>query len=176
MKQPSTTQEAPPLADSSVRGRVLAIDLGAKRLGLAMSDPLRIAAQGLPTAERRNRREDLNFLKSLAKRHEVSLIVVGHPVNMDGSEGAQALAAREVAERLRRHLGDWVGEVRLWDERLTTVEANRVLREAGLSTAERAKAVDEVSAVLLLESFLDAERDRASRTEEPGTAVPSDTA
>jgi putative Holliday junction resolvase len=174
MKQPTTTQEPSPLADASVPGRVLAIDLGAKRLGLAVSDPLRIAAQGLPTAERRNRREDLNYLKSLAKRHEISLIVVGHPVNMDGSEGTQALAARQFAERLRKHLGDLVREVRLWDERLTTVEANRVLREAGLSAAERAKAVDEVSAVLLLESFLDAERDKAERVEDPGSPVLSD--
>ncbi len=169
MKQPATTQEPPPLADSGVPGRVLAIDLGAKRLGLAMSDPLRIAAQGLPTAERRNRRENMNYLKSLAKRHEVSLIVVGHPINMDGSEGAQALAAREFAQRLRQHVGDPVREVRLWDERLTSVQANRVLRESGLSPAERAKAVDEVSAVLLLESFLDAERDKAECAEESGT-------
>ena len=140
---------------SRTAGRVLAIDLGERRMGLAVSDPLRITAQGLPTVERRNRREDMNYLKSLARRHEVSVIVVGNPINMDGSVGPQSEAAREFAAKLARHLGM---DVRLWDERLTSVEANRVLRGAGLGPAGRAKSVDQVAAVLLLESFLEAHR------------------
>jgi putative Holliday junction resolvase len=141
--------------ESGTAGRVLAIDLGARRMGLAVSDPLRITAQGLPTVERRNRREDMNYLKSLARRHAVAVIVVGNPINMNGSVGPQSEAAREFAAKLARHLEL---DVRLWDERLTSVEANRVLRESGLGPAGRAKSVDQVAAVLLLESFLEAQR------------------
>ena len=142
-------------ASGGTAGRVLAIDLGERRMGLAVSDPLRLTAQGLPTVERRNRREDMNYLKSLARKNEVSLIVVGNPINMDGTVGPQSRAAGEFAAKLAGHLAL---EVRLWDERLTSVEANRRLREAGLGREERAKAVDQVAAVLLLESFLEAQR------------------
>ena len=124
-------------------------------MGLAMSDPLRLTAQGLPTVERRNRREDMNYLKSLVRRHEVSVVIVGNPINMDGSSGPRSIAAGEFASKLEKHLEL---EVRLWDERLTSVEANRVLRDAGVPGAERAKSVDQVAAVLLLENFLEAHR------------------
>jgi len=144
-----------PRAETGVPGRVLAIDLGERRMGLAMSDPLRLTAQGLPTAERRNRREDMNYLKSLARRNEVSVVVVGNPINMDGSAGPQSVVAREFASKLEKHLGL---EVRLWDERLTSVEANRVLRESGMRPQQRAGSVDQVAAVLLLENFLEAQR------------------
>src|SRR5437016_630865 len=100
-------------AGSGTAGRVLAIDLGERRMGLAMSDPMRITAQGLPTVERRNRREDMNYLKSLARRNDIVVIVVGDPINMDGSVGPQSQAAREFAGRLGRHLER---EVLLWDE------------------------------------------------------------
>jgi putative Holliday junction resolvase len=143
-------------------GRVLAIDLGERRMGLAMSDPLRITAQGLPTVERRNRREDMNYLKSLVRKNEVGLIVIGDPINMDGSSGPQSQAAREFATKLARHLER---TVLVWDERLTSVQANRVLREGGLHHAERARSVDQVAAVLLLQNFLDAEH--ARRQAEP---------
>lgn len=140
---------------SAEEGRVLAIDLGRRRIGLAVSDPLRLTAQGLPTMERRDKRQNLNYLKSLARRHGVSLVVVGNSINMDGSAGPQSAAARDFAGELEQHLEL---EVRLWDERLTSVEANRVLRESGLRPAERAKAVDQVAAVLLLQNFLEAQR------------------
>ncbi len=140
---------------ASTEGRVLALDLGARRIGLALSDPLRLTAQGLDTLERRNKRQDLNFLKSLARRYGVSLVVVGNPVQMNGSEGSQSRHAREFAGQLERHLGI---EVRLWDERLTSVEAHRVLRETGMEATRRRQAVDRLAAVLLLQSFLDSER------------------
>lgn len=155
MKEASISETREDALSSGKEGRVLAIDLGAKRIGLAVSDPLRFTAQGLPTVERRNKRQDLNYLKSLARRQGVSLVVVGNPINMDGSAGPQSAAARNFAAALERHLEL---AVRLWDERLTSVEANRVLRESGLGPAQRSKAVDQVAAVLLLQNFLEAQR------------------
>ena len=148
-----------PGAERAGPGRVLAIDWGERRMGLAVSDPLRLTAQGLPTVERRNRREDMNYLKSLARRNDVSLIIVGNPINMDGSAGPPSMAASEFASKLGKHLAL---PVRMWDERLTSVEANRVLREAGLRPEQRARSVDQVAAVLLLESFLESQRQTAA--------------
>lgn len=133
-------------------GRILALDLGKKRIGLALSDPLGITAQGLPTLERKNLREDLSALARIAEENEVTLILMGHPLHMSGAEGRQAGYAREFGEKLSRRTGL---EVKLWDERLTTVEAQRVLRESGVSIEKRARAVDRLSAVILLSSFLD---------------------
>jgi putative Holliday junction resolvase len=132
-------------------GRILALDLGTKRIGLALSDPLGITAQGLPTLERANIRKDLAALDALAREHEVRLFLIGHPLNMRGDEGRQAAYVREFADRL----AEWTGiEVRLWDERLTSVEAERILKQSGISIEKRAKAVDRLAAVLLLGSFL----------------------
>jgi putative Holliday junction resolvase len=132
--------------------RVLALDLGKKRIGLALSDPLGITAQGLPTLERTRIREDLAALHRIATENEVGLLLLGHPLHMSGHEGRQADYAREFGERL----GEYTGlPVRLWDERLTSVEAGRVLRSSGISIAKRAKAVDRLAAQILLESFLD---------------------
>ncbi len=129
-------------------------------MGLAVSDPLGLTAQGLPTMARRNKKQDLNFLKSLVRKYGVSLIVLGNPLQMDGSEGAQSEKVQDFARQLEQHLLDQnLGvTVRLWDERLTSVEATRVLRQSGAGTAERGKAVDQIAAVLLLENFLDSQR------------------
>ena len=134
------------------KGRILALDLGKKRIGLALSDPLGITAQGLPTLERTNIREDLAKLQRLAAERGVDLILLGHPLHMSGREGKQAEYARNFAARLTERTGL---EVRLWDERLTTVEAQRVLKASGISIAKRAKAVDKLAAQILLESYLD---------------------
>jgi putative Holliday junction resolvase len=133
-------------------GRILALDVGKKRIGLALSDPMGITAQGLPTLYRTTIREDLAALDELVRSREVKLLLVGHPLNMSGTEGRQAVYTKEFAERLRERTD--VG-IRYWDERLTSVEAGRVLRSSGISIEKRAKAVDQLSAVLLLESFLD---------------------
>lgn len=107
------------------KGRILALDLGKKRIGLALSDPLGLTAQGLPTLQRVNIRTDLAELDRLATEYDVRLILLGLPLHMSGDEGRQAQNAREFGERL----AEWTGrEVRLWDERLTTVEAQRVLK------------------------------------------------
>ena len=133
-------------------GRILALDLGKKRIGLALSDPLGITAQGLPTLQRTTIREDLAALDTLAREHGVKLILLGHPLNMSGTEGRQAVYTNEFAERLRNYTGI---EIRLWDERLTSVEAGRVLKQSGISIEKRAKAIDRLAAVILLGSFLD---------------------
>ena len=134
-------------------GRILALDLGQRRIGLALRDPLGITAQGLPTLERTNIREDLAALERLAADHQVTLILMGHPLHMSGHEGRQAAYTREFAERLAGRTGL---PVRFWDERLTTVEAQRVLKSSGISIEKRARAVDRLAAQILLESFLDA--------------------
>lgn len=138
--------------EKSTIGRILALDVGKKRIGLALSDPLGITAQGLPTLYRTTIREDLAALDELVREREVKLLLIGHPLNMSGAEGRQAVYTKEFAERLHERTSV---EIRYWDERLTSVEAGRVLRSSGISIEKRAKAVDRLAAVLLLESFLD---------------------
>lgn len=146
------------------QARILAIDLGERRMGLAISDPLHIIAQGLPTAERRNKREDMNFIKSLMKKFEAGKILLGHPLNMDGSHGPSAERAERFAAALEKHLGL---PVELWDERLTSVEAHHLMRDAGLGHQERGRNVDQMAATLLLQNYLEAERLKADRPYEP---------
>ena len=136
----------------SPKPRILALDLGKRRIGMAVSDPLGITAQGLPNLERTTKRADLAALARQAEAHDVALILIGNPLHMSGQEGRQSAWAREFAEELAARAGR---PVRLWDERLTTVEASRVLRSSGISIAKRARAVDRLSAVILLQSYLD---------------------
>lgn len=132
--------------------RILALDVGKRRIGLAISDPLRITAQGLPNVERVNKRTDLDALGTLITEREVGLLLIGNPVNMGGSEGRQSAWVREFGDALARHTGL---PVKFWDERLTTVEAGRVLRQSGIGIEKRAAAIDKLSAVILLQSYLD---------------------
>ncbi|MGH9583536.1 MAG: Holliday junction resolvase RuvX [Bryobacteraceae bacterium] len=132
-------------------GRVLALDVGKKRIGLAISDELGITAQGLDTLERTRIRDDLEKLKQIAAARGVRTLLVGRPLHMSGAESRQGLYTREFADRLSGHLGLPVVH---WDERLTSVEAERALREAGATLEERKKAVDRMAAVLLLQSYL----------------------
>lgn len=133
-------------------GRILALDLGKKRIGLAISDGLGITAQGLPTLGRRNKRTDLAVLGALIRERAVTQILMGNPLHMSGATGRQSEWAREFAEALEKHTGV---PVKMWDERLTTVEASRVLRQSGIGIEKRAAAVDRLSAVILLQSYLD---------------------
>lgn len=137
----------------SLPGRILAIDYGARRMGLAVSDPLGITAQGLETLERRNKRRDFARLEQVIRDYEVQEIVLGYPLRMSGETGPQSDKVAGFAEQLRK-IFDL--PVHLWDERLTSAEANRVLREAELSIEKRARAVDRMAAVLILQSFLQA--------------------
>ena len=138
-----------------MNGRVLALDLGKRRIGLALSDELGITAQGLQTLERSNIRKDLAKLAALASEKNVSLILMGNPLHMSGRESRQTQYTREFAERLKAVTGL---PIEFRDERLTTVEAERVLRQSGISIQKRAKAVDRLAAVILLESYLDSLR------------------
>jgi putative Holliday junction resolvase len=165
MIEESVPETASPARRFSEGFRVLAIDWGTKRVGLAVSDPLGYTAQGLPTMSRRNKQQDLNYLKSLARKHHVSLVLVGNPLQMDGSEGTQAEKARLFAKELEKHLSV---EVRLWDERLTSMEAQRVLQDAGVTLEKRGLAVDRMAAVLLLQNFLDSQPRPGHLTPEDG--------
>jgi putative holliday junction resolvase len=136
------------------RSRILALDLGKKRIGLAISDPLGITAQGLPNLNRTNKRADLAALGDLAAAREVGMILMGNPIGMRGVEGRQSGWVRQFAAALEAHTGL---PVKLWDERLTSVEAGRVLRASGISIEKRAAAVDRLSAVILLQSYLDSQ-------------------
>jgi putative Holliday junction resolvase len=133
-------------------GRVLALDVGKRRIGLAISDPLGITAQGLDTLQRTNLRQDLASLGHLVKEYEVQLLLVGDPLHMSGRDSRQAEYTREFAAKLADRTGV---PVKFWDERLTSVAAGRVLRESGISIEKRARAIDRLAAVLLLESYLD---------------------
>lgn len=135
-----------------IQGRILALDLGKSRIGLALSDELGLTAQGLETLQRTNIREDLGRLAQLAAEKNVSEILLGNPLHMSGRAGRQAEYARDFGERLHAATGI---PVKFWDERLTTVEAQRVLRGSGISIQKRARAVDRLAAVILLESYLD---------------------
>ena len=138
--------------ENTGKGRILALDLGKKRIGLALSDPLGITAQGLPTLERTNIRQDMAALAQLISEREVTLLLMGNPLHMSGHEGRQTAYVHEFAERLTEHTGV---PLKYWDERLTTVEAHRVLRSSGIGIEKRARAIDKLSAVILLESYLD---------------------
>jgi putative Holliday junction resolvase len=140
--------------------RILALDLGKRRIGLAISDPLGITAQGLPNLVRTTKRADLALLQQLIREREVGLVLLGNPIGMRGAEGRQSGWVREFAGAIEKYTGL---PVKLWDERLTSVEAGRVLRSSGISIEKRAAAVDRLSAVILLQSYLDAVAYEAAR-------------
>lgn len=131
---------------------MLALDVGKRRIGLAISDPLGITAQGLPTLERTTVREDVAKLVDLTTERSVSLFLVGEPLHMSGDKSRQAQYIKDFAGRLTEKTGV---PVQFWDERLTTVQAQRVLKDSGISIEKRARAVDRLAAVILLESYLD---------------------
>jgi putative holliday junction resolvase len=135
------------------RRRILALDVGSRRIGVAVSDPLGLTAQGLDTIQRRNKRFDLEALAQVLKKYDVVEIVVGLPLRLSGEEGTQS-------EKMRRFAGDLQTHfhlpVHLWDERWTSTQANRLLRETDLSIQKRGQAVDRMAAVLILQSWLEA--------------------
>ena len=120
-------------------------------MGLAVSDPLGITAQGIETLQRKNKRADFGRLERIIREYEIKEIVLGNPLRMSGQEGIQSQKVAEFAEELRQR---FQLPVHLFDERLTSAEANRLLREAEVSTQKRAQAVDRMAAVLILQSFM----------------------
>ena len=119
---------------------------------MAVSDPLGITAQGLETLQRKNKRSDLEQLGRLIRDYQVREIVIGLPLRMSGLEGIQAEKMQAFAADLRKRFGL---PVHLWDERLTSAEANRLLRETDLSIEKRGRAVDRMAAVLILQGFME---------------------
>ena len=117
-----------------------------------MSDELGVTAQGLPTLDARNKREDLAAIARIVQERTISLILVGYPLNMSGAIGPQAEWVQEYAATLERHMGL---PVKLWDERLTSAAASRLLRESNARPDRKSGTVDRMAAVILLQSYLD---------------------
>ncbi len=138
--------------------RVMGLDVGERRIGMALSDETGTIAQGKGVYLRRGHNEDVKYLARKAREWGAERIVVGLPLNMDGTEGEQAKRVRQFAKSLEEAVGV---TVELWDERLTTSEAERVLLEADFSRRKRKALRDELAAVLILQSWLDAHRDRS---------------
>jgi putative Holliday junction resolvase len=142
-----------PMSAGGRPSRILGFDVGDRRIGVAISDPLGYTAQPLLTLHRTNRRADMKSVGRLLRRHGVAEAVVGNPLYMSGDVSPQALKAQGFAEDLRSEFGL---EVHMWDERLTTTQAHRHLDESGHAAMGRKGIIDQVAAVLILQSFLDA--------------------
>ena len=132
--------------------RIAALDVGDARVGVAIADELGLTTRGLGVVRRRGGTHDLEAIARLLEPHGPARIVVGLPLNMDGSEGRQAARVRAFGERLASHLGV---PVDYWDERLTTFEAEDQLRSSGLKAARRRELIDQVAAEVILRSYLD---------------------
>jgi putative Holliday junction resolvase len=140
------------VTQNQLPGRILGLDVGARRIGVAISDPLGITAQGLETLHRKNKRHDFEHLYRVIREYEVKEIVVGLPLRMSGAEGIQSEKMRAFAEELQKKFRL---PVHLWDERLTSAEANRFLRETDLSSEKRGRAVDRMAAILILQGWME---------------------
>jgi putative Holliday junction resolvase len=134
---------------------VLALDLGEVRIGVALSDPLRVTARALTTLVHRDLERDVDAVRGLVREHEVTEVVVGHPLHLGGERGRAARSAERFVERLERELEV---PVRLWDERWSTRAAQRTLREMNIGRRRRGAAVDRMAAALILEAFLEFDR------------------
>jgi len=132
--------------------RILGIDYGEKRIGMAVSDPLGITAQGLPTIERTNIQDDLQKILNVVREKEVGEIVVGLPKNMNNSLGEKAQAVLNFVALLKKHINIPINVI---DERLSTVRANRAMLEGDLSRKKRKSRVDMIAAQLILQDYLD---------------------
>jgi putative Holliday junction resolvase len=140
--------------------RIMALDLGSKRIGVAVSDAEEILAHGQGVVLHRSRQADVEALTALAAQYEAARIVIGYPLLLSGLAGTQALAAKRLGKELARRSGL---PVVYWDERLTSAEAHRLMRDAGISGRRQAERVDAAAAELILQSYLDWQRrDRAA--------------
>lgn len=132
--------------------RILGLDIGSKRIGIAISDELGFTAQGLETLDSKGSENDVNNIVKIVEKYGVTEIVVGMPYNMNGTEGPQVKKVREFMERMGQRTEV---PLREWDERLSTAGAERILLEADLSRAKRRKVIDKLAAVLILQGYLD---------------------
>lgn len=141
--------------------RVLALDVGTKRIGVAVSDELRLLARGLDTVQRKSKRVDLERIAALAREYDVSEVVVGHPLRLSGQASPQTDKVLSFAEDLRAQV---TVPVRLWDERLTSVAAEAILGQKKRSVKQhinerKSGEVDRIAAVVILQNYLDTTRD-----------------
>jgi putative holliday junction resolvase len=134
--------------------RIMGLDVGSKTVGVAMSDELGWTAQGLKTLKINEEKQEFGFeeLGQLIKEYQVDSVVIGLPKNMNGSIGPRGEASQQFAEEVERRFN--VPTV-LWDERLTTMAAERVLLEADVSRKKRKKVIDKMAAVMILQGYLD---------------------
>jgi putative holliday junction resolvase len=132
--------------------RTLALDLGDKTIGIAVSDPLMFTAQGITTIKRVNIGKDIESIKEICEEYAVDEFVVGLPKNMNGTLGPQSEKVMEFCKVLEKKLKK---KITLWDERLTTVAAERAMLEADLSRKKRKKIIDKVAATYILQGYLD---------------------
>ncbi|MGH7452156.1 MAG: Holliday junction resolvase RuvX [bacterium] len=147
-------ESAPYKSESSaLPGRILAIDFGLKRVGLAVSDPMRIIASALDTVTYKSRRELLRRLVEVVQKNEITQVVMGLPRHMDGREGEMAKMVRQLIDELAKLVAV---PVVAWDERLSSVQAERALREMGVRARDTKRGeVDRLAAVFILQSYLD---------------------
>ena len=141
--------------------RIMGLDYGSKTVGVALSDELGITAQPIMTIERKSEnklRKTLAQIEELIDAYEVSFVVLGYPKNMNNSEGQRVEATMEFKEHIERRTGL---EVKLWDERLTTVAAEQVLMESGVRREHRKEYVDQIAASMILQGYLDYRKNRS---------------
>ena len=134
--------------------RIMGLDFGSQTVGVAVSDPLGITAQGVEIVRRKSPnklRQTLARIEELIREYDVEELVLGYPKNMNGTEGERCEKTKEFKEMLEKRTGL---SVALWDERLTTVAADRAMMEAGLGRQERKEYVDEIAAVFILQGYL----------------------
>ncbi len=139
--------------------RVLGLDYGSKTVGVAVCDPLGLTAQGLETITRKEEnklRRTLARIEALAGEYQIETIILGYPKNMDDSIGERAKKTEEFRDLLVRRTGL---PVILWDERLTTMEAEDILIQSGVRRENRKKVIDKIAAVLILQSWLDSKQE-----------------
>jgi putative Holliday junction resolvase len=136
------------------RMRILGLDYGSRRIGVAICDELGMTAQGVATIARKNREADLGAIGDLVRRHGVEQIVIGYPLRLDGSEGIQCEKINRFIRRLEARLS--LPVIR-WDETLSTKEAEELLRQGGVHWEKRREIVDRVAASIILQGYLDAQ-------------------
>ena len=141
------------MTDFSIKGRILALDLGGKRVGVAVSDPTRTIATSLTVFERGSRKEDFATVRQLIAEQEANLLVMGLPVPLGGEEGEKAAWVRDYTAELEEAIDI---PIEFWDEALTTVQAYESMRQRGTRAKQAKEWVDAVAAAFILQSYLDA--------------------
>lgn len=135
--------------------RKLCLDVGTVRTGIALSDELNILATGIEVLKRKHNESDYIYISNLCKEKNVNEIIIGYPLNMDGTKGDKVKEIEEFSEKLKQFTNI---PIKFWDERLTTVEAEEYLIEAGYRREERRKIIDKVAAQIILQSYLDSNK------------------